>query len=145
MSDEMIRFLMSAGLTKSQATSVTAETAVRVLMQEDGKALIKEAQRQVSEMREIVLKLKHEYQQLCHKMEGISQAISDIAKAQETYGEITDEKGRNVVALYATILAMNERLGVDHDEAAQHASYISYAYLGGQAKREITLSGENEK
>ena len=41
MTEDLMRLLMSAGLTKQQATSVTAETAVRTLMREDGKALMR--------------------------------------------------------------------------------------------------------
>lgn len=48
MTDDMIRKLMQAGLTKQQASSVTADTIIRLLMPEDGKVLIQEAKGQVS-------------------------------------------------------------------------------------------------
>ena len=47
MTDDLIRQLMASGLSKQQASSVTAETLVRLFMKEDGKILIAEAQRQV--------------------------------------------------------------------------------------------------
>ena len=50
MTQELIKQLMEAGLTKQQATSVTAETLTNLYMNEDGKMLIAEARRQVIEM-----------------------------------------------------------------------------------------------
>ena len=42
MTDELIRRLIAAGLNKQQATSVTAETLVKLFMPEDGKMLLEE-------------------------------------------------------------------------------------------------------
>ena len=47
MTDEMIKRLIAAGLSKQQASSVTAETLVNLFMNDDGRTLIREAQRQV--------------------------------------------------------------------------------------------------
>lgn len=33
-------------------------------------------------------------------------------------------------------VTMNEKCGADGPEAVNNASYVAYAYLGGQAKRE---------
>lgn len=60
-----------------------------------------------------------------------------ISESQKKYGIITEEKAKTVVALYAAILAMNEKVGSDPDTSIKNAGYIVYAYLGGQAKREI--------
>ena len=40
MTDDLIRQLMAAGLTKQQATSVTTEKLIQVFMKEDGKILV---------------------------------------------------------------------------------------------------------
>ena len=138
MTEEMVRFLMGAGLSKTQATSVTAETAVRVLMQDEGKALIKEAERQVQETRQLVDRLKQEYRALAQKIESVSRTLDGIVSAQEEYGRVDDEKAKNVVALYAALLSMNEKIGTPPEKAAESVGHILYAYLGGQAKREIT-------
>lgn len=138
MTDDLIKQLMSAGLTKQQASSVTAETLVRLFMNEDGKILIKEAQRQVSEMQALVSKLKSEYNELKQRIGSISDTLLAITDAQKEHGEITDEKAKNVVALYGALLAMNEHAGADAGDSVRNAGYIVYAYLGGQAKREIT-------
>ncbi|MDO4735054.1 MAG: hypothetical protein Q4A51_07315 [Lachnospiraceae bacterium] len=68
MTDDLIKQLMAAGLNKQQATSATAETLVRLFMNEDGKVLIKEAQRQVSEMQSLVNGLRAEYKELLQKI-----------------------------------------------------------------------------
>lgn len=67
MTDDLIRQIMASGLSKQQASSVTAETLVRLFMKEDGKILIAEAQRQVSEMQTLVNELHAEYKELMQK------------------------------------------------------------------------------
>ena len=138
MTDDLKERLMAAGLTKQQASSATAETLVRLFMNDDGKILIREARQQVSEMRELVLSLRHDYNSVMEKMNAVSATILSITEAQSEYGAITDEKAKNVVALYAALLSMNEKAGADGSDAVRNASYVVYAYLGGQAKRQIT-------
>ena len=68
----------------------------------------------------------------------------DDIKVFIEYGSITDEKARNTVALYSALLGMNQRAGADGTEAVQNAGYVMYAYLGGQARRDITYTREIE-
>ena len=138
MTNDLKERLMAAGLTKQQASSTTAETLVKLFMNDEGKILIREAQQQVSEMRELVLRLRHYYEKKKKKMSAVSDTILSITEAQSEYGTITDEKAKNVVALYATLLSMNEKAGADGSDTVRNASYVVYAYLGGQAKRQIT-------
>ncbi len=145
MTDDLIRVLMAAGLSRQQANSVTAETAAQVFMQEDGKVLIAEARRQVSEMQGMVNNLKGQYYEQIRKMEDISGTLSGLVEAKDNYGDVADEKARNIVALYAALLSMNEKTGASADEAVKSASYVVYAYLGGQAKREITYNRDLEQ
>ncbi len=144
MTDDLKERLIAAGLTKQQATSATAETLVRLFMNDDGKILIREARQQVSEMRELVLSLRHDYNSVMEKMNAVSATILSITEAQSEYGAITDEKAKNVVTLYAALLSMNEKAGADGSDAVRNASYVVYAYLGGQAKRQITFT-ENQQ
>jgi hypothetical protein len=142
MTDDLIRQLMASGLSKQQASSVTAETLVRLFMKEDGKILIAEAQRQVSEMQALVNRLHAEYNELMQKISSVSDTLLAITEAQKEHGEVTDEKAKNVVALYGALLAMNEHAGADANDSVRNAGYVVYAYLGGQAKREITYMAE---
>lgn len=142
MTDDLVRQLMAAGLSKQQASSVTAETLVRLFMKEDGKILIKEAQRQVTEMQALVDGLKAEYDSLLQKIRDVSETLLSVAEAQKEHGSITDDRAKNVVALYGALLSMNERAGADPADAVRNAGYVVYAYLGGQAKREITYTTE---
>ena len=142
MTDDFVRQLMAAGLSKQQASSVTAETLVRLFMKEDGKILIKEAQRQVTEMQALVDGLKAEYDGLLQKIRDVSETLLSVAEAQKEHGSITDDRAKNVVALYGALLSMNERAGAEPADAVRNAGYVVYAYLGGQAKREITYTSE---
>ena len=142
MTDDLVRQLMAAGLSKQQASSVTAETLVRLFMKEDGKILIKEAQRQVTEMQALVDGLKAEYDSLLQKFRDVSETLLSVTEAQKEHGSITDDRAKNVVALYGALLSMNERAGAEPADAVRNAGYVVYAYLGGQAKREITYTAD---
>ena len=136
MTDDLIRRLIAAGLSKQQASSVTAETLVNLFMPEDGKILLREARIQVEEMKRTVTALRLEYEELKTKINQISETILAVVNAQKDFGDISDEKARNVIALYAALLGMNQQAGAPGTEAVKNAGYVMYAYLGGQAKRE---------
>ena len=144
MTDDLIRRLIAAGLTKQQASSTTAETLVRLFMPEDGKVLIREAKQQVTEMQATVAALRSEYNDLTGKIKQLSDNVLAAIEAQKEFGSITDEKARNAVALYSALLGMNQRAGADGTEAVRNAGYVMYAYLGGQARRDITYTREIE-
>lgn len=143
MTDDLIRRLVAAGLTKQQASSVTAETLVHLFMPDDGKMLIREAKQQVAEMQSIVDSLRKEYDDLSAKVKQISDNILAVIDAQKEYGSITEDKARNAIALYSALLSMNKKAGAPGDEVVRNAGYVMYAYLGGQAKREITYTEEH--
>lgn len=144
MTDDLIRRLIAAGLTKQQASSTTAETLVRLFMPEDGKMLIREAKQQVAEMQATVAALRNEYNDLTTKIKQLSDNVLAAIEAQKEFGSITDEKARNAIALYSALLGMNQRVGADGTEAVRNAGYVMYAYLGGQARRDITYTREIE-
>lgn len=144
MTDDLKERLIAAGLTKQQATSATAETLVQLFMNDDGKILIHEAKQQVTEMRELVCRLQQDYYSLLDKMKSVSDTILSITEAQNEYGTITDNKAKTVLALYAALLSMNEKAGAEGTEAVRDASYVVYAYLGGQAKRQITYADNQQ-
>ena len=106
-------------------------------MNDDGKILIQEAQNQVTEMQELVNSLRREFLQLKKKIETVAGTLLDIAQAQEEHGTLTDDKARNAVALYGAIINMNEHAGAKGADSVNNAGYVTYAFLGGQAKRDI--------
>ena len=140
MTDDLISRLMAAGLTKQQATSVTAETLVNLFMPNDGRILIREAQLQVAAMQETANSLRRDYIDLKQKIGDISDTLLSISEAQEQYGVVTDQKAQNVIALYGALMTMNEKRGVPAAESAASIGYIMYAFLGGQAKRDVSYN-----
>lgn len=140
MTDELVKRLMAAGLSKQQANSVTAETLVNLFTNDDGKTLIAEAKRQVAEMSNTVRSLKKDYEDLRSKIDSIAGTLITINEAQEQYGTVSDEKARNAIALYAALLNMNKKAGSNGADSVTNAGYILYAYLGGQAKRDISYN-----
>ena len=144
MTEDLIKRLMLAGLTKQQATSTTANTLVRLFMPEDGKLLIQEARQQVDEMKALVDKLKGEYNDLKGRLDSLSSTLLAVSEAQEQHGAVRDERARNIIALYGALLAVSQKAGADAEDAVKNASYVLYAYLGGQARRDITYVTDQE-
>ena len=143
-SDWMVNLLTHNGLTKAQATSTTAKTCINVLMQEDGKALMAEAREQVKMMAETVNSLREDYAELAGKLQGISELLLAVKDAQEEYGTISDEKARTVLALYAALLSLHKKEGANVENAVQNVGYVMYAFLGGQARRDVDYVLQDE-
>ena len=141
---ELIRQLMNFGLSKQQATSTTTAKLVEYFMPDEGKSLILEAKRQVSAMEDMVNMLDNEYHKLVRKMKDMSDTIDAIVEAREKYGEVTEEKAKNVLALYGSLLEMNEKAGADGNDSVKNAGYVLYAYLGGQAKRDVNYMNQDQ-
>ena len=114
-------------------------------MPEDGKVLIQEAKGQVEEMRQILNSMRRDYYELVQKMKEVSDTITAIVEAQEKYGTVGDEKAKNVIALYGALLEMNEKAGALGSDSVRNAGYVLYAYLGGQAKRDVNYSPDPER
>lgn len=145
MTEELILQLIAAGLSKQQARSAVAEKITNYYMNDDGKILIAEAKRQVDEMRSVLDDLKRDYYELKQAMQNVSGAILGIREAQGRYGEVTDDKAKNVIALYAALLSMNQKAGASPSESIANAGYTMYAFLGGQARREINYQDQNSE
>lgn len=145
MTEELILQLIAAGLSKQQARSAVAEKITNYYMNDDGKILIAEAKRQVEEMRSVLDDLKRDYYELKQAMQNVSKAILGIREAQGQYGEVTDDKAKNVIALYAALLSMNQKAGASPSESIANAGYTMYAFLGGQARREINYQDQNSE
>ena len=145
MTEELILQLIAAGLSKQQARSAVAEKITNYYMNDDGKILIAEAKRQVDEMRSVLDDLKRDYYELKQAMQNVSGAILGSREAQGQYGEVTDDKAKNVIALYAALLSMNQKAGASPSESITNAGYTMYAFLGGQARREINYQDQNSE
>ena len=78
-----------------------------------------------------------ERDQILNNLKEISLSIAALSEAQQKFGEINDDRARNAAALYGAILSMNEKAGSTGDVSVENAGYVLYAFLGGQAKREI--------
>ena len=126
ISNEMKNYLMAqGGMTKQQVESSTAAKCIEALMDENSAMLMMEAKNQVDQMRKEFRTLKNSYTEL-------SDAILSIVEAQNEYGNITDIKAMNALSLYASVMALNEKLHVNPDSSCRAAGYITYAYLAGE-------------
>ena len=85
----------------------------------------------------LVISLHSEYRALKKKVEETAGLLLDIANAQEEHGALTDERARNAIIFHAALLKMNERAGANGSESVESAGYITYAYLGGEARHDI--------
>ena len=143
LSPETVQKLMDAGLSKQQAQSATARACAEVFMPDEGKALLQEAWLQANAARKLVVEMREKQAALSEKIESLGAIMTEIANAQAEYGiETLDIKAKNALCMYSAILIMNKSIGVTGVDSVDAASYDVYAYLGGQAKREITLNDE---
>lgn len=132
----LVSELMKRGLNKSQANAKSITTIAELLASDNGKAadryvsdrcnfMIARAESELKKMRETHAKLSDE-------VESISKTILAIEKSQKEWGEISDQKAKNAISLYAALLAISKEYGGTDIEGA---GYMVYAFLGGQARR----------
>lgn len=135
--EELRMFLRTKGLTNQQIDSSAVQKCIEALMPDECSLLVAEAERQVSEMKKMLFDLQKQYR-------GLADTILEIRKAQIEYGSITDNRAQNALALYASLMAINQKVGVMPEQSSESVGYILYAYLGGQAKREITYEKDEQ-
>lgn len=138
VSKDMESILIANGLNKSQAQSKAAEIALSVAMNSDEKLMIAEAKAVVNELSFMADDLRKQYVGMINKIEKVAGTVEAIAKAEDEFGEITEERARTAVAMYSALLNMNKKVDyADGNKIIDGASYPVYAYLGGQGKPEF--------
>ena len=146
LTPEVISYLIERGVDKTAASSAAAKKIVDALMDEGQKVVIEEAEAQVLAMRKIVSDCKSEYLRVQKCIEDIDQFTKDVRAAQDEHGELTDERAKNAVTMYAALMKMNSAAYADArnncrsteinpNQIVKAASYCVYAFLGGQARR----------
>lgn len=151
--------LLEKGLTNQQVNSPTAEKMVEIfgdgesnnafsLLFDEFKAKTIELEEQRKDLEEKIFRTKVDTEKALKKQyenfKDLWSSLSSIAEAIDEYGPITDEKAKNVLTLMAAITRIGKDLGCDANKCMESASYIVYAYLGGQAARNINVSGSNK-
>ena len=115
------------------------------------KTLLEEAANQLDNIKRMVHEAKREQMELSAtvrttigQLDEASATLLALKEAENEYGKLNDEKARTAAALYCAILNMslnakgeNARGTADVDNCITTAGYVLYAFLGGQAKREI--------
>jgi len=144
MTEEMMKKLMAAGLNKAQASSQTAETLVNLFMDKDAKILIEEARAQVNQMKAEVFALKSMGNSMVSTIENAAGTIKAIAEAQNEYGTVCDERAKNAVSLYGTIVHIGKQAGANPSNAVLQAGYIVYAYLASDRLDDIRCMADQQ-
>ena len=135
-SQEMINVLMQLGLNKQQISNQTTHKLVDYFVSEEGKEVaMKEALKCVDDMKTKLADLEHTYHELIGRVNDTCSTISAIKEAQEKHGELEDQKAKDALTLYASLVQINKT--VHANNLVENAGYIVYAYLGGQAKRDV--------
>ena len=141
LSQELIDMLISAGLQKQQATSKTAETCVRLFMDDDGKLLIDEAQRQlnaiIADARKSFYDLSIKYRELEGEIRLMSDYVLAIKDAEDKYGKVESEKARETLALFGGLMSIVDKTSADSKSKLECASYVMWAHLGGKSRGSV--------
>ena len=128
----LISKLVANGLSRTQAASQTAEIVIQTLNTDDNNDLIaytkskcdtmiRNTQSQISEM-------KATHEKLSNEVSEISNTILAIKSASEEWGGISDQRAKDAISLYSALLEVSKKHGATDITGA---SYIVYAYLGG--------------
>ena len=147
-SEMLQRALKEQGLTSSQIASRAADAAVKVLMGDDGTLMIAETEARVKAMESVLITAKDMLDDMRRKATSLDSEVSglkEMIEAQKEHGGLTDERAKNTVSLYAQLIALGAAAKVSAEIAVTNAGYVTYAYLGGQAKREINGWGGVEE
>lgn len=152
MTEEFKKKLIDSGLTKQQAEGKTAEHVLTALMGAEEQEFIKEAREQLHQIRSAVINecrniavdrvdLDRRKRDLSNAVEETISKIEAIEKAKNEYGEITDERAKNCVRLFAAINAMNNE---EHYTilSGESIGYILYAYLIGGKSEVVEQEGK---
>ena len=132
--------MIKAGLSKSQVDNKGFQMCFEYLTSDDGKIIIDEIQRQINELEKKTEDIK--------RMTKESETIFwELRKDKDNFSNL-DERAKSAIALYTSMLQANKKYCeilhnsggwaksiFDMDKAIENASYVVYAYLGGQARR----------
>ena len=132
----LVSELMKRGLNKSQANGKSIATIAELLASDNSKA----ADRYVSDRCNFMIsraeselkKMRETHSKLASEVESISKTILAIEKSQKEWGEISDQKAKDAISLYAALLAVSKEYG---GTDIGGAGYMVWAFLGGQARR----------
>ena len=146
-SDWLIDQLMQRGLTYQQASSKGVGLAAEILKTDEDRLLMKDTRVACAEMMQDVKEAKAaalaQAAEAEAKVKEISDVVLRIKEAADENGGLTDERAKNALALYASLIDVGGK--VNEEVALESAGYIVYAYLGGQAARNIQYSEESAK
>lgn len=107
-----------------------------------GAAILDEAKRKVEMMEEICDSLRSRYEGIVNSMDTISQNLQALTEAQEKAGDLEDSRAKDAIALYSALISVAMKSGADGASAVENAGYILYAYLGGQAARNVNFDAD---
>lgn len=103
---------------------------------------MREAANNITENATALRQRIHEYER---KIETLGETLQPIIDAAQEYGSVISEKGRDALALYAALLKLNRATTTDGVKAVEGASYVVYAFLGGQATRSTVYTTTNKQ
>ena len=136
VSQEMIERLLSAGLTRSQATSKTAEVITDLYAENAGLAL-SEAKRQIEELEQMALQTRRKVNEAAYRNEAVVERVdallTQIEELNKTGTEMETERARDCIRSFEFMMRLAASYKCDMDEALH--SFMIYAMLGGQATR----------
>ena len=152
--------LLEKGLTKQQIDSPTAEKMIEIfgdsktdnafsLLFDELKAKTIELENQRKDLEaKIFITKATTTKALEEQFESFKEMLGPIESAvdaMDEYGTITEEKAKNALSFFAAIARIGKDLKCDPNECMRSAGYIVYAYLGGQATRNIVAASPDER
>ena len=137
---ELNRKLIAAGLNSQQVASKTASVVVDVLAKDQG-LLLSEVKAQVekakNEAESVQYRVRQLYDRHTEAIEHADRLIEILAKQNDACSELSSNVAKDTLILFTSLLKVCASYpNLDMGQAIESVSYIMYAMLGGQAKRE---------
>lgn len=139
MTEEMKQKLKEAtGLNEYQISGSIAQKVFEFFAEEDDKTIHAEMLNQMIEIR----KNAEEIQKSLKETEYL---IKELQNAADVMKNVEDSKTKDAIWLYSFLINQGRILMASPDKTVEGASYVLYAFFGGQAKREYTFSQNDKK
>ena len=133
--------LYARNVSKQQADSSVAQAITEIFESKLPTEMIRELAMQFNEIEKQTMQSIAVFQQRANQIDAKLKALDDTAafiKDCESENEaLMDDKAKSAIALYSAVIRRSLDYKADSEMAVQNAGYIVYAYLGGQAKRDI--------
>lgn len=142
-SEELTSALKAKGFS-IQKINQSIVPAITEIYAENSGILLAEMRKQIEDLSKVAYEANNNFLRLNAVSEKADKLIADMQDAFDVQGQLIQDKAKDTLLMFVTMLKVCKQYGVDMDDAVSNMGYILYAMLGGQARRESTVFTEQQ-